>query len=599
MTETFPGMRHNLVGEMYMVLHYGGNHNLNILVKKIPMIILGIILISILMPSALAAPRANLQVQGTEWYRSDTSDLYPGTYPAQYSGSVSILNYPDTGTILGNITYRIDAENITSYNDMQYATRNGSSIQWVFPENITLPENTYIITGFRSDYYNNRHIPITVHRSFNKTVFSSDGYQRASFSVAFENFSYTMDNVSLDKVWGGITTHDNSEVNASIVAGSFTTDMPIWRDPQNNPQKITGHLIEFGNDSQFLQEHQVYNFSVLIHVHRKNPGGPPIEYYPTFSIALQGGKVDLDSLPNFTAIAPTSLLPKYMHYASGSTNVSNQWTYSRTAMLGFALNSTTRISGNNSVANSGVFRSSTHLFYLDYNGNGVWNGASVDRQYNFGITGDIPVTGDWNSDGKTEIGVFRNSTHLFYLDYNGNGVWNGASVDRQYNFGISGDIPVSGDWNNDGTFEIGVFRPSTHLFYLDYNGNGAWNGASVDRQYNFGITGDIPVSGDWNNDKKSKIGVFRPSTHLFYLDYNGNGAWNGGAVDRSFNFGITGDIPLSADWNDDGKSDIGVFRNSTHLFYLDYNGNGVWNGASVDRQYNFGITGDTPVTGKW
>jgi archaellin len=25
----------------------------------------------------------------------------------------------------------------------------------------------------------------------------------------------------------------------------------------------------------------------------------------------------------------------------------------------------------------------------------------------------------------------------------------------------------------------------------------------------------------------------------------------------------------------------------------------VWNGASIDRQYNFGITGDKPVTGKW
>jgi hypothetical protein len=44
---------------------------------------------------------------------------------------------------------------------------------------------------------------------------------------------------------------------------------------------------------------------------------------------------------------------------------------------------------------------------------------------------------------------------------------------------------------------------------------------------------------------------------------------------------------------------IGVFRPSAHLFYLDYNGNGVWNGAGVDRSYNFGITGDKPVTGKW
>jgi len=249
--------------------------------------------------------------------------------------------------------------------------------------------------------------------------------------------------------------------------------------------------------------------------------------------------------------------------------------------------------------NIGVFRNSTHLFYLDYNGNGAWNGAGIDKQYNFGISGDIPITGDWNNDGKTEIGVFRPSTHLFYLDYDGNGAWNGALVDRSFNFGISGDIPVTGDWNSDGKTEIGVFRNSTHLFYLDYNGNGMWNGASVDRQYNFGISGDIPITGDWNNDGKSEIGVFRNSTHLFYLDYNGNGVWNGASVDWQYNFGISGDIPVTGDWNSDARTEIGVFRPSTHLFYLDYNGNGAWNGASVDRSYNFGITGDKPITGKW
>jgi parallel beta-helix repeat protein len=249
----------------------------------------------------------------------------------------------------------------------------------------------------------------------------------------------------------------------------------------------------------------------------------------------------------------------------------------------------------------GVFRNSTHLFYLDYNGNGVWNGSVVDRQYNFGLSGDLPVSGDWNNDGKSEIGVFRNSTHTFYLDYNANGVWNVPPADRQYNFGLSGDLPISGDWNNDRKSEIGVYRNSTKLFYLDYNGNGVWNGSVVDRQYNFSSkSGDLPVSGDWNNNGISEIGVFRNSTHMFYLDYNGNGVWNGSVVDRQYNFGLSGDLPITGDWNNNGISEIGVYRNSTKLFYLDYNGNGVWNGSVVDRQYNFStISGDKPISGKW
>jgi PKD repeat protein len=206
------------------------------------------------------------------------------------------------------------------------------------------------------------------------------------------------------------------------------------------------------------------------------------------------------------------------------------------------------VTGSCTPGKIGVFRPSTHMYYQDYNGNGVWNGASVDRAYNFGMTGDLPVTGDWNHDGTSEIGVFRPSTHMYYQDYNGNGVWNGASVDRAYNFGITGDVPVAGDWNHDGTSEIGVFRPSTHMYYQDYNGNGVWNGASVDRAYNFGITGDLPVAGDWNHDGTSEIGVFRPSTHMYYQDYNGNGVWNGAIMDRAAVFGITGDVPVAGNW---------------------------------------------------
>ena len=213
----------------------------------------------------------------------------------------------------------------------------------------------------------------------------------------------------------------------------------------------------------------------------------------------------------------------------------------------------------------------------------------------------------------TKIGVFRNSTLLnstrqFYLDYDGNGRWS-AALDRTYNFSgvqynfrlnISGDIPISGNWNNNRTDKIGVFRNSTHMFYLDYNGNGSYDGPVVDRQYNFGLSGDLPISGDWNNDGRSEIGVFRNSTHLFYLDYNGNGTWNGAVVDRQYNFGLSGDKPVVGDWDNDGISEIGTYRNSTKLFYLDYNGNGVWNGSVVDRQYNFSsISGDKPVSGKW
>ena len=264
-------------------------------------------------------------------------------------------------------------------------------------------------------------------------------------------------------------------------------------------------------------------------------------------------------------------------------------------------------SGQAASAAVGVFRAGT--WYLDANGNGLWDGCQQDGGLDlclfnsFGQAGDLAAAGDWNGDGKAKVGVFRNGT--WYLDYNGNGAWDGCGVDRCYvgSFGQAGDLPAAGDWNGDGKAKVGVFRNGT--WYLDYNGNGLWDGCQQDGGLDlclfnsFGQAGDLPAAGDWNGDGKAKVGVFRNGT--WYLDYNGNGLWDGCSVDRCYvgSFGQAGDLPAAGDWNGDGKAKVGVFRNGT--WYLDYNGNGLWDGCSVDRCYvgSFGIQGDLPVAGHW
>ena len=555
------------------------------------LIILSLVVIAFLIQSA-AAVAANLQLEGYESHWTDTDAIPQGTHLLQYGNSISTL-VSDNTTILGNISYTLGADNIDHViyiQDQQYASVNSTHITWTYPESRVVKKGSHVYTSIKTDFYSPQNIPMTLYRSMNQTQFLSSGNQKAVFNVSFENITYSTEGRPCTSIWTGIYAGENSDLNASMLLDTFSTDAPGTPYSYNNI-----HEFQFGWNLSEIQLNHVYTFSIVIRVVPKVSS--PVTFKPRFSVVLYNETHRQGESAGSSTSMPTDMLPPHIFSATASQNISTDWWYHLFYGKGAHFNQTrTREFGNDTI---GAFRNSTHLFYLDLNGNGVWNGASVDRQYNFGITGDNPVTGDWNNDSKSEIGVFRPSTHLFYLDYNGNGVWNGAAVDRQYNFGISGDIPLSGDWNDDTKSEVGVFRPLTHLFYLDYNGNGAWNGAAGDRSYNFGITGDLPVAGDWNNDGISEIGVFRPSTHLFYLDYNGNGAWNGGVTDRQYNFGITGDIPRPGDWNADGRTEIGVFRNSTHFFYLDYNGNGAWNGASVDRQYNFGITGDIPISGKW
>ena len=65
--------------------------------------------------------------------------------------------------------------------------------------------------------------------------------------------------------------------------------------------------------------------------------------------------------------------------------------------------------------------------------------------------------------------------------------------------GISGDVPVVGDWNGDGTSKVGVFRQG-FFWVLDANGNHQFDGTGPGQDFAFafgGLSGDKPVVGKW------------------------------------------------------------------------------------------------------
>jgi PKD repeat protein len=243
------------------------------------------------------------------------------------------------------------------------------------------------------------------------------------------------------------------------------------------------------------------------------------------------------------------------------------------------------VNGDSATASRiGIVRSNTS-WLLDSSGNGKYGAG--DYFYTFGKAGDVPITGDWDGNGRTEIGVVRSNT-TWLLDASGDGKY--GTGDLSYSFGKAGDIPVTGDWNGDGTTEIGVVRGG-RTWLLDASGNGKFGAG--DFSYSFGKAGDKPVTGDWNGDGTTEIGVVRGNTS-WYLDASGNGA--SGAGDFSYRFGKAGDKPVTGDWSGDRTTEIGVVRGDT-TWLLDTSGNGAF--GAGDSAYTFGKAGDVPVTGKW
>ena len=98
----------------------------------------------------------------------------------------------------------------------------------------------------------------------------------------------------------------------------------------------------------------------------------------------------------------------------------------------------------------------------------------------------------------------------------------------------------------------------------------------------FGISGDQPIPADYDGDGRANITVFRVSNSTWYTSTNP--ATNYGAVP----FGQNGDKLVPADYDGDGKTDVAVFRPSNGAWYLNRSRDGF-----VGIQ--FGANGDLPT----
>ncbi len=81
------------------------------------------------------------------------------------------------------------------------------------------------------------------------------------------------------------------------------------------------------------------------------------------------------------------------------------------------------------------------------------------RVTRLGSVGALPVTGDWNGDGRTDIGVFEPSLGKYTLRTRPIGPAATTVV-----FGTRTDLPVTGDWNGDGRTDLGTWAPATGTF---------------------------------------------------------------------------------------------------------------------------------------
>lgn len=253
------------------------------------------------------------------------------------------------------------------------------------------------------------------------------------------------------------------------------------------------------------------------------------------------------------------------------------------AGLGVSITGTVKAQGTAPAADSiGVYNPATATSFLrNINSTGV---ADVPP-FNYGIANWVPISGDWNGDGTDTIGVYNPGTATFFLR-NAN---NSGNADVAFNYGIPGWVPLAGDWDGDGTDSIGAYNPSTATFFLrNANSSGVADGT-----FNYGAPNWTPITGDWNADGTDTIGVFSPTTATFFLRNLNN---SGVADVAPFNFGGGNWLPIAGDWDGDSIDTIGVVNPANSMFYLR---NVNLGGVPDITPFQYGVPGWVPLTGNW
>ncbi|HKQ05986.1 MAG TPA: VCBS repeat-containing protein [Blastocatellia bacterium] len=237
-------------------------------------------------------------------------------------------------------------------------------------------------------------------------------------------------------------------------------------------------------------------------------------------------------------------------------------------------------------------QSATYAILLSSRGYSFAAGQPLFVPAGFPSLGDTPVVGDFDGDGKSDPGIWRESQ----------GIWILPTSSSNYSsflfsqWGQSGDIPIVTDIDGDSISDIGFYR------------NGLWGFLQSSQGYstNFSVffswggAGRQPIIGDFDGDGKSDIGYIEPpagsqsAAYAILLSSRGYSFAAGQPLFVPAGFPALGDTPVVGDFDSDGKADPGIWRSSQ----------GIWIIPTSSSNYasyiftQWGQSGDVPIPNK-
>lgn len=238
-------------------------------------------------------------------------------------------------------------------------------------------------------------------------------------------------------------------------------------------------------------------------------------------------------------------------------------------------------------ADVAVRRPDTQYWYVKNSGSADFNSERGDgiQRSRFGLSEtDIPVPADYDGDGITDFAVRRQSNYTWYVLNSSGDNTNSEREDgiQRETFGKNAnDIPVPADYDGDGIADFAVRRPSTFIWYIKNSSGSNFNSTRGDgiQRIEFGKqVNDTPVKGDFDGDGKADIAVKRAANGYWYILNSSGDNTNSDREDgiqRIQFFTDETDIPVPADYDGDGITDIAYRNPGNFTWYIRSSVDGV------------------------
>jgi cyclophilin family peptidyl-prolyl cis-trans isomerase len=166
--------------------------------------------------------------------------------------------------------------------------------------------------------------------------------------------------------------------------------------------------------------------------------------------------------------------------------------------------------------------------------------------------------------------------------------------------GLASDNATSVRWSNDrggsgtatgtASWSTGAIPLQTGANTITVSGLNSAGDAGV-----ASIIVNFAAAADFDGDGKTDIGIYRPATGEWYVRPSTQ-SYVFGSANSYFQWGLPGDQPVSGDFDGDGKLDIAVFRPNTGEWFIRLSTQSYVFGPA-NSYFQWGLPGDQPVSG--